>query len=264
VIHGRAQLTNAGWPVVAADVGRRFGVRDVRLLNDLEATAWSLPVLTASELEVLQCGEDSPGGNAAIIAAGTGLGMAIALRSGTRFLPVASEGGHATFAPTTEREIALLRQLTALRGRAQWEDIVSGPGLVTLHAFTHATACSGVPAGLDLSAMPAAISEAALRYRCPACREALHLFVSAYGSAAGDLALIATATGGLYLGGGIAPKILPALRSSAFMTAFGRKAPMEALMARIPVQVILNPEAALLGAATHASAPAGPGGTALN
>jgi len=251
VLDGQARLTNVGWAVVAAEVRDRFAVQEVRLLNDLEATAWSVPVLDPTELEPLQVGRPGPSGNAAVIAAGTGLGMAILLRAGTTLLPVASEGGHADFPPRTPREVELLNALTAWFGRAQWEDIVSGPGLVNLYRFTHQTPCLVVPAALEASEKPSAISTAALEGRCPHCADALDLFTSIYGSAAGNLALTAVATGGVYIGGGIAPKILPALRTGRFMASFGSKAPMEHLLAGMPVHVILNPEAGLLGAAVR-------------
>jgi glucokinase len=251
VVDGQSQLTNVGWVVVAADVRDRFALHEVRLLNDLEAMAWSVPVLGPAELETLQAGRRAPTGNAAVIAAGTGLGMAILVRVGTTWLPVATEGGHADFPPRTPGEVALLNALTGWFGRGQWEDIVSGPGLVNLYRFTHETPCLAVPADLDASEKPSAISTAALEDRCPHCADALDMFTSIYGSAAGNLALMAVATGGIYIGGGIAPKILPALRTGRFIASFGSKAPMERLLAGMPVHVILNPEAGLLGAAVR-------------
>jgi glucokinase len=176
--------------------------------------------------------------------------MSIAVDAGGVRIPVASEGGHADFAPTTGREVKLLEALVSERGRVEWEDLLSGPGLSTLHRFTHDRPCAAVPADLDTGARPAAISAAALEKRCASCVNALELFVAIYGSAAGGLALTAAATGGLYIGGGIAPKILPALVDGPFMAAFRNKPPMDDLLARMPVRVILNPEAALLGAAT--------------
>jgi glucokinase len=253
VIDGRSQLTNVGWAVVAAEVRERFALQEVELLNDLEAMAWSVPVLTPTELETLQIGARASFGNAAVIAAGTGLGMAMLVRAGATFLPVASEGGHADFAPRTPRQVQLLNALTEWYGRAQWEDIVSGPGLVNLHRFTHQTPCAAVPSTLEASEKPSAISAAALERRCASCMETLDLFTSIYGSAAGNLALTAAATGGVYVGGGIAPKILPALRAGRFMASFGAKAPMQQLLAHIPVHVILSPEAGLLGVAVRVS-----------
>lgn len=251
VLNGSAQLTNVGWTVDASDVSTRLGIRHVQLLNDLEAMAWSLAVLTPSELEVLQAGETNAHGTVAIIAAGTGLGTAILHRAGGTFVPLASEGGHVDFAPRTPREIELLREMLTTHRRVQLEDLASGPGLLDLHRFTHTRACRAVPDGHDLAPTPAAISTAALEGRCDDCREALGLFVSIYGSAAGNLALTAAATGGVYVGGGIAPKILPALRDGRFIEAFRNKSPMESLLARVTVQVILNHEAGLLGAAVH-------------
>ena len=254
VLDGRSQLTNVGWAAVAAEVRDRFALQEVELLNDLEALAWSVSVLAPAELETLQVGERSPFGNAAVIAAGTGLGMAILVRAGATLLPVASEGGHADFAARTPREVQLLNVLTETYGRAQWEDVVSGPGLVNLHRFTHQTPCVAVPSRLDAPEKPSAISSAALEGRCPHCVETLDLFTSMYGSAAGNLALTAAATGGVYVGGGIAPKIVPALRAGQFMASFGTKAPMQPLLARMPVHVILNSEAGLLGAAVRVNA----------
>ena len=251
VLNGSAQLTNVGWSVEASDVSTRLGIRHVRLLNDLEAMAWSLAVLTPSELEVLQAGETATHGTVAIIAAGTGLGTAILLRAGGTFVPIASEGGHVDFAPRTPREIELLSAMLTTHRRVQLEDLVSGPGLIDLHRFTHAGPCPALPNGYDARAIPAAISTAALNGRCDDCEEALNLFVSIYGSAAGNLALTAAAIGGVYVGGGIAPKILPALRNGRFIEAFRNKSPMESLLARVTVQVILNHEAGLLGAAVH-------------
>ncbi|MGH9147075.1 MAG: glucokinase [Vicinamibacterales bacterium] len=251
VLNGSAQLTNVGWTVSAADFSTRLGIPNVRLLNDLEAMAWSLAVLTPTELEVLQAGETSTHGTVAIIAAGTGLGTAILHRAGGTFVPVASEGGHVDFAPRTPREIELLRAMLTTHGRVQLEDLLSGPGLIDLHRFTHKGTCPALPNGYDPKEAPAAISTAAIEGRCADCEEALDLFVSIYGSAAGNLALTAAAIGGVYIGGGIAPKILPALRDGRFMKAFSDKSPMESLLGRVTVQVILNHQAGLLGAAVH-------------
>lgn len=251
VLNGSARLTNVGWTVEASDVGNRLGIRHVRLLNDLESMAWSLAVLTPSELEVLQAGQPAEHGTVAIIAAGTGLGTAILHRAGGTFVPVASEGGHVDFAPRTPREIELLNAMLKTHRRVQLEDLVSGPGFLDLHRFTHTGSCPALPDGYTSKGAPAAITSAALEGRCRDCSEALDLFVTIYGSAAGNLALTAAAIGGVYVGGGIAPKILPALRDGRFIEAFKNKSPMESLLGRVAVQVILNPEAALLGAAVH-------------
>lgn len=252
VLHGTARLTNVPWVVDSRETSRRFSIARVDLLNDLEAMASSVTVLHADELAVLQKGEPVPGGNAAVIAAGTGLGEAMLHHVGERWYPLSSEGGHADFAARTDREIALLRQVIERAGRAQYEDLLSGPGLVNIHRFTHADRCPAV-ADTTREEAPAEISAAALAGQCPHCVEALEMFVEIYGAEAGNLGLRAVATGGVYIGGGIAPHILPALQTGAFIKAFNDKAPMQDLVRRMPVSVILNPRAALLGAAVKAA-----------
>lgn len=251
VVGARAMLTNIGWTIDAAGLTALTGTPRVRLLNDLEAMAYSVDVLRPDEVDLLQEGTSRPDGNAVVIAAGTGLGQAYLHRVDGRLLPVASEGGHADFAARTDREMELVRVLRARVGRAEVEHVLSGPGLVTLHGFTHGdAACPATSAGVNA----AAVSTAALANACPACAEALDLFVGAYGAEAGNLALRGVATAGVYVGGGIAPKILPALRDGRFMRAFRAKGAMSDLVARMPVKVILNPDAGLVGAAVAAGA----------
>lgn len=254
VVGGRAQLTNVSWAVDAAELASILGIERVDLLNDLEAMAHSVTVLEGNELDVLQAGEVVETGNAALIAAGTGLGEALLHNVAGRLIPSASEGGHADFAARTDREAALAAELTRNHGRARYEDVVSGQGLLNIHGFTHGgTRCPAVPEPRDIRKTPPLISKSALEKRCPRCVEALSLFVSAYGAEAGNLALRSVATRGVWVGGGIAPTILPALRDGRFMAAFLAKAPLEHLVARIPVAVILNAQAGLLGAAVHAA-----------
>jgi glucokinase len=247
-----ARLTNVPWQVDAAAVARRFSFPVVTLLNDLQAMAYSVAVLRPDELAVVQPGRRVPTGNAALVAAGTGLGEALLHNVAGRFVPSPTEGGHADFAARTAEEIELLRYLAARFGRADYEHVISGPGLSNIHRFTHPDGCAacGTEAGRD--AAPPEISAAALERRCPSCVRALEIFVSVYGAEAGNLALRSVATAGVFVGGGIAPKILPALRDGRFIDAFRSKAPMEAFMSRVPVSVILNPHAGLLGAAVHA------------
>jgi glucokinase len=253
VINQVARLTNIPWAVDGAEIARRFSVPRVRLLNDLEAMAHSVPVLEPSELAVLQAGRPVPTGSAALIAAGTGLGEAILHNVGGRLVPSPSEGGHADFAARTPEEIALLQTLTRLYGRVDCERVISGPGLVNIHGALHTDGCRAVGPGIEAHEAPAAISRAALEGRCPRCVDTLRLFVAAYGAEAGNLALYGLATAGVYVGGGIAPKILPALESGPFIDAFRAKEPMADLLASIPVSVILNPQAGLLGASVHAN-----------
>ena len=246
------ELTNIPWTLDAHGVAARFGFTRVRLLNDLEAMAYGVTVLVKSDVHVLQEGAPLPGGNMALIAAGTGLGEALLHNVNGRFIPSPSEGGHADFAPRNEREIALLRRLIDVYGRADVEHVVSGPGLINIHRVTHDGACLAVE-NLDDPDAPAAIFMAALEHRCHRCVEALDLFVGAYGAEAGNLALRTVSSGGLFVGGGIASNILPALTDGRFMHAFRDKAPFEPLLAAMPVKIILNQEAGLLGAAVVAA-----------
>jgi glucokinase len=257
-----ARLTNVPWIVDLARVAPRVGRAKLKLLNDLEAMAHAVPHLDPDELAVLQEGVPMPRGNAALIAAGTGLGQALLHNVGGRFVPSPSEGGHADFAPRNQQELAMAGKAMGQGGRVEVETFLSGPGLVNIYRFTHgagaAEGCAGVAGDMDPEDMPAAISGAALELRCPQCVDTLDMFVGIYGSEAGNLALRAMATAGIYLGGGIAPKILPALEGGAFLDAFRDKAPMSDLLATIPVHVILNDEAGLIGASVHAQAIAGP------
>jgi glucokinase len=264
-----ARLTNVPWVVDAAAISAAANLRHFQILNDLEAMAHSVTVLEPDELEVLQQGVAQSEGNAAVIAAGTGLGEAFLLNLDGRFLPGASEGGHADWGARTPREIEMLAALSRTYGRCSVEHILSGPGIVNIYQFTHdafgsreyltpaalvpARTCAGVGIVNDPADLPAAISSSALAKRCPLCVETLDLFVAAYGAEAGNLALRTTATAGVYVGGGIAPKILPAFTSGIFLDAFRAKEPLSAFVATIPVAVILNPEAGLLGAAVHAN-----------
>ena len=254
VVGDTARLTNVPWRISAMDTQERFGLSDVRLLNDLQAMGYAVAVLRDDELAVLQEGDAAPDGNGALIAAGTGLGEAMLHNIDGRFVPASSEGGHADFAPRTDREIGLLSDLVRLHGRAEYEMVLSGPGLVNIHRFLHPKGCPVVkstdPDEIDA---PAEITTSALEHRCPRCVETLDLFIAVYRAEAGNLALRSLATAGVYLGGGIAPKILPALKQGGFIEAFRTKEPMQDLLAAVPVKVILNPRAGLLGAATHAA-----------
>ena len=248
-----SDLTNVPWRVEAPAVGARFAIPAVRLLNDLEAMGHVVGVLAGDELATLQPGEPAAGGNAALIAPGTGLGETLLHRVDGRLVPVPAEAGHADFAARTPAELDLVRALTDRFGRVSCEHVLSGPGLTSVHAFTHGgEACPAVERGLAADRLPRRITEAALRRRCPRCVDTLDLFVGALGAEAGNLGLRAVATAGVYIGGGIAPHILPALASATFLDAFRAKRPMERLMASLPVHVITVENPALLGAAVAA------------
>jgi glucokinase len=263
-----AHLTNVPWRVDRAAIVEALGFQRVWVLNDLEALAYGVTVLEPHELAQLHAGHPSQGGNAAVVAAGTGLGESILLNIDGRFVPGASEGGHADFGARTPQELDMVRDLTRIFGRVSVEHILSGPGIVNIYQFTHQafgsrtehTPYSVAPARLcdevgeveDLADLPARISAAAAERRCARCVETMDMFVSAYGAEAGNIALRTVATAGVYIGGGIAPKILPALQSGLFLEAFLAKPPMDELIQSIPVSVILKPDAGLLGAASYA------------
>ena len=252
IVDKKARLTNIAWNISVAEITRRLDTPHVALLNDLEAMAYSVAVLEGDELVTLQTGAPRIHGNAAVIAAGTGLGQAYLHYINGRLLPVASEGGHADFAARSDRDFDLVRMLRREYGRAEIEQVLSGPGLVNLHRFTHDRATCRAVSGVTPSEQPAAISESALAGRCSRCVEALDLFVDAYGAEAGNLGLRGVATAGVFVGGGIAPKILPKLTDGRFISAFLAKAPMIELVSAMPVHVIVNPDAGLLGAAVAA------------
>jgi glucokinase len=252
VADNRATLTNVGLSIAADDIADRVGARRGRLLNDLEAMASSIEVLSSDEVVALQDGAPAEHGRIAVIAAGTGLGEAYLHLVNDEWQPVPTEAGHADFPARTDRELELVRMLRDRYGRAEVEQVISGPGLLNLHRFTHRGGECPIVQDLDAPDAPALVSQAALGGRCQGCAEALRMFVSAYGAESGNLALRTMATGGVYIGGGIARKILPALTAGSFMEAFRDKAPMTGLLAKIPVRVILNDEAGLLGAAVAA------------
>ncbi|HEY3044923.1 MAG TPA: glucokinase [Vicinamibacterales bacterium] len=248
VVDDAAKLTHVPWRIDGRAIEEAFGLKCVRILNDLVAMAHAVPVLEDTELHTLQRGEPIEDGNITLIAAGTGLGVALLHNVGGRLVPSPSESGHTDFAARTEREIALLRDLTARFGRAEVEYVVAGKGLVNIHRVAHRGPCA---AGVDLddADAPAEISKAALERRCGGCAEVLEFFVESYGAEAGNLALGMMATGGVYIGGGIAPKILPALETGTFLKAFRAKGTFESMLEKMPVKIILNDEAGLLGAA---------------
>ena len=252
-----ARLTNVPWLADVSGVSELFGDCPSLLLNDLEAMGSAVGVLEPDELAILQEGDAVPTGNGALIAAGTGLGEALLHNVGGRFVPAASEGGHADFAARTPREMALVDELSRIHGRVSNERVISGQGILNLFRFTHGTqdlrkACRVVPGDVEPHEMPALVTAAALERRCEQCMETLDMFVEAYGAEAGNLALRTVASAGIYIGGGIAPKVLPALERGTFMDAFRNKDPMVDLLRTLPVHVILNPTAALLGAAVRA------------
>jgi glucokinase len=256
VRHGRAEGTNMSFSIDAEEIRADLGVPTV-VMNDLEANGWGLAELAPKDFEILNRGEADPDGNAALISAGTGLGEAILLRTANGFVPMPSEGGHASFAPRNDEEIELLKALRLRHGHVSWERVVSGPGLATLYRFERDL--SGLPEPEWLARELAAggegapvVSRAALAETDPVCQRTMHRFVSLFGAEAGNLALKALATGGVFVGGGIAPRNLPLLRDG-FFSAFSAKGRFATLLARIPIRVVLNDSCAILGAARAAA-----------
>lgn len=258
VVGGESRVTNLPWKVVRESVGRASGAKHSYLVNDLQATAYSVPFLPEESLYALQDREGDPDGTIAVLAAGTGLGASFLVRDGRRHIPVASEGGHADFPARNRREEKLLSFLAAEIGRVSVERAVSGPGLHAIYRFLRESEgmeeLPGVEERMSERDPPRVISTEGLSGRSTVCREALRMFVSLYGAAAGNLALQVLATGGVYLGGGIAPAILPALSTGEFLAAFTAKGRFREFLSRLPVRVILDDKAALLGAARYALA----------
>jgi glucokinase len=256
VIDGVATLTNTPVRVDARAIADALAVPHVWLLNDLEALAYAVPVLAGDEVCVLQEGWPNRSGAIAIIAAGTGLGEAVLYPMGDRVVAKASEAGRTDFAARTERDIVVLRALTRGGGRAALEQVVSGPGLVNIHNALQRDRCE---AGIDMASpdAPSAITNSAITRTCRTCVETMDVFIDAYGAEAGNLVLRVVATGGLYVGGGIAPKILDLLTGGGFLAALLAKAPFTELLQSVPVKVILNSEAGLLGAAQFCSVTSG-------
>jgi glucokinase len=248
---GRVVATNLPWVVDAAQLAAKLALPAVTLLNDLEAIAAGLAMLDEDDFAVVNPGTADPGGNAAVIAAGTGLGEAGLFWDGQRHRPFASEGGHTDFAPRNELEMALLTYLIGRFGRVSYERVVSGPGLHNIYQFLRDTGRGDEPPWLrqELAEQdpPAVISKTALAGRSPLCAAALDLFVSLYGAEAGNLALKMMATGGVFVAGGIAPKILDKLADGTFQTAFTAKGRLSPLLQATQLKVVLNDRVALLG-----------------
>lgn len=256
VVGDRSQTTNLPWVVDAKVLGRFLKPARVGLLNDLEAMAYGTQVLPENAIEVLNAGQAQPRGPIGILAAGTGLGEAALFWNGEGYQAMASEGGHADFAPRNDLEIGLLQFLSKQFGHVSYERVLSGPGKVQIYEYLKQADCGEEPDWLtkELSKGDPSplISEMALNGKSKLCASALELFVSIYGAEAGNLALKVLARGGIYLGGGIAPSILPLLRSGIFMKAFTDKGRFKGLLEKIPVCVILDERAPLYGAAHYA------------
>jgi glucokinase len=256
VSNGRVAATNLPWTIESQRLADELKLPRAMLINDLEANAWGIPALEAKDLLPLNLVSGAIG-NQAVVAAGTGLGEAGMYWDGSQHQVFACEGGHTDFAARNDLEVDLLRYLLKLYGRVSYERILSGPGLVNVFNFLRDTGRGNeskwLSEEMQNSNPAAAISRAAIEGKCPLSEQALDIFVSVYGAEAGNLALKIMATGGVYVGGGIAPKILPKLTTPLFMEAFLAKGRMKSLLEKIPVQVVTNDSTALLGAARYAA-----------
>ena len=252
VVNGRCKTTNLPWDVSEAKIKKRFGWEKVCLINDLTATGQGIPLLNSRELVSLNNVRTRKGQNLGLIAPGTGLGMALLIYKESRYLSVSSEGGHADFSPNNENEVKLWQYLHKRLGHVSIERVVSGPGLLNIYAWTKDSRRHKEPEWLarKIKEMDPArvITETAIKKKNPLCIETLNMFVSILGGVSGNLALTGMTTGGIYLGGGIPPKILSVLQKGPFMKAFTNKGRFKDFLEKIPVRVILNDKTALLGA----------------
>jgi glucokinase len=257
---GRLRLTNLPWTLDSRELSAGLDIQHVFLINDLEANGYGVAELAPDQIYTLSEGDASQIGNRALIAAGTGLGEGLLIWNGRSHIPYPSEGGHTDYAPRNEDEIDLLRFLKEkYNGRVSFERVVAGMGLTSIYEFLREVRGMEEPAWLakkivDVGDPNAVITEMALSAKSEICEKALDMFVSAYGAESGNLALKVLSVGGLYVGGGIAPRIIEKLKDGTFMKAFTDKGRLSQLLINMPVRIILEPRAAQLGAAAYAEA----------
>lgn len=249
------RVTNLPWNIVRSELAQALNIAQLRLINDFEAVAYGIGQLAEPEMLVLQAGQPIHNGPRAVLGAGTGLGQALLLRHGDHDVVVPTEGGHVDFGPTDALQLELAQWLLAKLGRASYEDILSGAGLARLYGFLHSR--GDIPESASVAAAfkegdPAAAIHAAALKQDPLAQAALDLFVKIYGAQAGNLALTLGATDGVFIAGGIAPRIVEALRAGPFLDAFRGKGRMAGLMQRIPLRIIVSPNVGLRGALAHA------------
>ena len=257
---GRLRLTNLPWTLDSRELSLGLDIPHVFLINDLEANGYGIAELTADQIFTLSEGDASQVGNRALIAAGTGLGEGLLTWNGRHHIPYPSEGGHGDYAPRNEDEIDLLRFLQRkYNGRISFERVISGMGMTNIYEFLRDAKGIEEPAWLaeKIASVPdanAVITEMGLAAKSELCAKTLDMFVSAYGAEAGNLALKVLSVGGMYVGGGIAPRILEKLKDGTFIKAFTDKGRLSQLLINMPVRVILESRAALMGAAAFAEA----------
>jgi glucokinase len=257
IVSGSAIATNLPWNVSVRSLRRRLSIESVFLVNDLVANAYGVDVMERRDFTTLNRGRKVIG-NRALLSAGTGLGAAVMFWDGRHHVPSPSEGGHVEFGPRNRLELGLLRYLFERFGHVSYERVLSGAGLFHIYQFLRDTGKYGREPGwlgtrFKKEDPASVIAEAARLKKCRVCGAALDLFVSIYGAAAGNLALQVMASGGIFIGGGIAPKVIWKLREGSFIEAFKDKGRLTPLVQSIPVKVIMNDQAALLGAAAYAA-----------
>jgi glucokinase len=252
VTEGQAILANVPWRVTARELADVAGLADASIINDVEAVGWAVPVLAPDELVTLHAGRPADRGNIAILTVGTGLGAALLHDVGGTLIPSPSEIGHSDYPARSDREIDLLLYLRTKHGRVDNERVVSGIGLAQVSAFTHSGRCRRLGPDAGEAAVPAHVVSQALGEGCRECVEALDIVVDSLAAVAGNLALITVATRGVYIGGGIPPRIVDRLRRPEFLHVFRAKPPMAGMLDDVPLHIIMNPHAGVLGAAVAA------------
>ena len=254
IINGKCRLTNLSWQVEVERLKKQLGIDSVWLINDLAATACAIPFLSPEDLEIIQTGASVSEGRISVVSAGTGLGQAFLIpeRKG-KFIVMDSEGGHCDFSPRNRLEAELLFFLQKKYSRVSIERVLSGLGLLDIYGFLKLVANEeDLQEAIETVDSPATIVERAIAKTSPICEKTLKLFVSLYGALAGNLALQYLSMGGVYLGGGIAPKVVPLLKRGDFMEAFLSKGRFKKVLSEIPVKVVMDEPAPLLGAAQYA------------
>ncbi len=256
VRHNTVKVSNLPWTIDGGELAQQLRLQSVGLLNDLEAYAYGISALESKDFVTLQEGSQDAAGNTAVVSAGTGLGEAGLFWDGFRLHPFACEGGHADFAPRNELEIELHRYLLKRYGHVSWERILSGPGIRNIYEFLRDTNRAEEPKWLTEEIehahdVPALISQHAMDRKAPICEQAMALFVSLYGSEAGNCALKFMSLGGLFIGGSIAAKILPLMKHTVFLESFRAKGRMQKLLEDMPVRIVLNDDAGIIGAARY-------------
>jgi glucokinase len=256
---GRLRLTNLPWVLDARELSAGLNITHLFLINDLEANGYGIPELTPDQILTLNQGDPAGVGNRALVSAGTGLGEGVLVWNGKTHVPMASEGGHSDFAARNPLEMELFTWLTQkLNGRVSYERVISGPGLTNIYTFLRDEKGMEEPAWLTQRMQTedpnAIIGEAGEAGTSELCSKALEMFAASYGAEAGNMVLTVLATGGMYIGGGIAPKMLKTMQSGVFMQAFADKGRLSELLVHTPVHIILESRAALMGAAAYAEA----------